>query len=149
MAGRPVTYIYGSEARQLDTLPVRREHEERVTRPERRRNPQPKQRIDKVAVLLVCLTFVAVMVVGISYIHLQFKATYLDKSVVKLQDEVIELEKKNATAMMDLENSVNLKEVYERATKDLGMKVAKNNQVYTYESKKSTQIRQHGSIPSN
>lgn len=147
MARQTAAYIYGSSARALETAPLRRPEEEIRKRQRPQPKKQPKTRIDKVAVILTCLTFMAVMGIGISYLHLQFQSTYLSKNVVNLQSEVVELEKENAMAEMNLENSINLNEIYEKATKKLGMVEAKDNQVYTYESNKSTQIRQHGSIP--
>ncbi|MCH5252894.1 MAG: hypothetical protein J1F22_07960 [Lachnospiraceae bacterium] len=147
MARQSVAYIYGSSARALEREPLRRQEEEIRRRQRPRPKAQPKPRIDKVAVLLTCLTFMAVMVVGIYYLHLQFQSTYLNKSVVDLQSEVVELERENATTEMNLENSLDLRTVYETATKKLGMVAAKDNQVFTYESKKSTQVRQHGTIP--
>ena len=107
----------------------------------------PKKKIDKVAVLLTCVTFLAVMFVGISYIHLQFESTYLSKSVVNLQSEVVNMEKENAAAKMELDNSMNLTQIYEKATKELGMKQVREDQIFTYVSRKSTQVRQHGTIP--
>lgn len=147
MTRQTAAYIYGSSARALETMPLRRREEEIRRRQRPQRRVQPKPRIDKVAVLLTVLTFTAVMVIGITYLHLQFQSTYLSKNVVNLQSEVVELEKENATAVMNLENSLNLNEIYKTATKKLGMRAPKENQVYTYESNKSTQIRQHGSIP--
>ncbi len=146
MARQSTAYIYGSTARVLEREPIRRQEE---IRRRQRTSPrtQPKPRIDKVAVILTCLTFLSVMVVGIAYLHLQFQSTYLNKSVVNLQNEVLELERENAAAQMNLENSLDLSEVYEIATKKLGMAEAKDNQIFTYESKKSTQVRQHGTIP--
>ncbi len=146
---RQGTYIYGSAARELVTEPARRRD-----RPGQRNVPRspgkrqkPKQRVDKVAVLFICLTIAAVMTIGIAYLHLQFESTYLSKSVVDLQSEVMEMEKENTAASMKLENKTNLSEIYKKATEGLGMREAKEDQIYTYESKKSTQIRQHGSIP--
>ena len=68
-------------------------------------------------------------------------------TVVNLQKEVVELEKENSTARMEMENSIDLNEIYKKATKEFGMKTAGKNQILTYESRKSTQVRQHGSIP--
>ena len=151
MAERRTPYMYGSEARALEAAPIRRREEEirRRQRPSQdpRRKVQPKTRIDKVSVLLTCITFVTVMFAGIFYLHLQFQSTYLSKNVVNLQSEVVEMEKKNAAAEMKLENSLNLTEIYDKATKELGMAQPREDQIYTYVSKKSTQVRQHGSIP--
>ena len=37
--------------------------------------------------------------------------------------------------------------IYNKATKQLGMVAASENQMDTYESRKSTQVRTHGDIP--
>ena len=42
-----------------------------------------------------------------------------------------------------LEENVDLGEIYKKATRELGMRSATNEQVFTYESKKSTQVRLH------
>ena len=52
-------YIYGTEAEKLYAAPKRRPEQEEQRRPERKpaARPQPKQRVDKVSVLLIALTF--------------------------------------------------------------------------------------------
>ncbi len=153
MARKTASYVYGSAARTAAPRPyynneeeIRRRQKERQEYRKRQRR-QPKPRVDKVAVLLTFITFAAVMFVGIFYLHLQFQSTYLSKSVVNLQSEVVNMEKDNAAAEIELENSVDLDTIYEKATKELGMRQATSDQIYIYESKKSTQVRQHGSIP--
>ena len=140
MDRRTGTYVYGSEARSLDAQPLRRREEEirRRERQQQKKRPVPKQKVDKVAVLLICVTFAAAFGIGIGYLHLQFKTTYLSKNVLNLQREVVELE-----------NTVDLEEIYAAATQKLGMKTAKRERIFTYKSRKSTQVRQHGKIPSN
>lgn len=149
MDRRTGTYVYGSEARSWEAQPLRRREEEirRRERQQQRRRPAPKRKTDKLAVFFICITFTAAMGVGIAYLHLQFRATYLSKNVLSLQREVVEMEKENATSITQLENSVNLDEIYASATGKLGMKAAKKGRVFTYKSRKSTQVRQHGKIP--
>lgn len=145
---RERAYVYGNTARVLE-MPERSYEGQRKVSPNEQPRIRKKKKIDKVSLLLVVLSFVAVMGASVFYLHLKFQATYLSKSVVELQGEVVDLEKDNATLNMELENSVDLNQVYNRATKELGMSVAKDSQVYSYESKRSTQIRQHGAIPSS
>ena len=99
MATRRTPYVYGSAAPNIEVMPRREDDYERrrQTRPVSRPRPKRKAKIDKVAVLLTALTFFVVMAAGIFYLRLQFQSTYLNKSVVKLQSEVVEMEKKNAT----------------------------------------------------
>ena len=151
MAGRYVPgasapYTHGSAARQLETQPLRRREEEIRRREQQERRVQPKRRVDKVSVVLTCITFAAVMIVGLFYLRLQFQSTYVNKSVVKLQNEVVNLEKENAVAELELNNQIDLTTVYEKATKGLGMRQPTKGQVFTYTSKKSTQVRQHSEI---
>lgn len=141
-------YVYGTAARNWEAEPLRRREEEirRRERVRERKAVRKKQRIDKVSVLLTILTFALTMGIGIGYLHLQFQATYLSKNVVSLQKEVVEMEKENTTARMEIENSVDLNKIYKKATKKLGMQMAGKGQILTYESRKSTQVRQHGEI---
>ena len=108
MATRRTPYVYGSAAPNIEVMPRREDDYERrrQTRPVSRPRPKRKAKIDKVAVLLTTLTFFVVMAAGIFYLRLQFQSTYLNKSVVKLQSEVVEMEKKNATAEKELDDSV-------------------------------------------
>ncbi len=77
------------------------------------------------------------------YLKLQFQNTYLSKGVVGLESEVVEMEKENSNALQELEEELDLGAIYKKATKELGMKSAKSDQIFTYESKKSTQVRLH------
>ena len=64
--------------------------------------------------------------------------TFLD-----MTKEVMEMEKTNSNASQALQECLDLSAVYKKATKELGMKTASQSQIYTYESKKSTQVRLH------
>lgn len=151
MAGGRTPYVYGSAAPGWEARPLPGDEFER--RRQRQYRPQPrkkkKARIDKGAVFLTCLTFMAVMAAGIIYLRLQFQSTYLNKSVVNLKSEVVELEKQNTAAEKELDNKVDLSAIYDRAINQLGMVAASEDQLDTYESRKSTQVRRHGNIPAN
>lgn len=150
MERQTAAYVYGNTARPLRADPLRREEIEKgrriQNRPDSRR--RRKSKVDKVAVFLVIITFLTVMVTGIIYLSAKFQATYLNKSVIKLQGEVVEMEKQNATAAQEIDNSLDLTVIYEKATKELGMKAPDEKQIFTYESRKSTQVRTHGDISS-
>ena len=146
MSTRNTPYVYGSAARQLEAAPLRRREEEIRRQQEQRRHQKPKKRVDRVAVFWTVVTFSVVMFVSLLYIRLQFQSTYLSKSVVNLQSEVVNMERENTVAEMELDNNVDLTEIYRKAIKELGMCQPKDNQVFTYESKKSTQVRQHSAI---
>lgn len=140
-------YIYGSAARELYAEPVRRPDEETRRRQAPQPRRKPKKRVDRVSVLICALTLAAAFFVCFTYLQKQFESTYLNNTIVSLQTEVVELEKENATAMENVNNSIDLPTIYSKATKELGMVSAKDNQVFSYTSKKSTQVRQHSDIP--
>lgn len=146
---RQNVYVYGNAARKLSAEPARRIEREpgRETRPGRspQRRPQPdrKKRVDKISVVLIAITFAIAFLVCYYYLQLQFQNTYLSKSVVSLENEVLELEKENSNEVQALEENVDLGAIYKKATKELGMKSPTSDQIYTYESKKSTQVRLH------
>lgn len=144
-------YVFGTAARKYDSMPDFNEHEGRVIRREPKVIERPKTHAkpDLIAIGLIVLTFALVMVVGIIYLNLNFQSTYLSKSVVRLQSEVAEMQKDNAAVAEQLEDGVNLKQIYKKATKELGMKPMKKSQIVTFTRRNSTEIRQYGEIPAN
>ena len=138
-------YIYGSAAPAYRPDPQREIRKERG--PQRAPHRVPKKKVDKVAVLIATATFAIAFFVCFSYLQKQFQSTYLSKNIVSLENEIVELEKQNAAASDEVKTSSNLKRIYKKATKELGMVSAKNSQVFSYKSKKSNQIRQYADIP--
>ena len=59
------------------------------------------------------------------------------------------MEKANTMMRERLEDSINLSEIYSKATKELGMKPVDASQIVTYERRRSTEIRKYGEIPAN
>lgn len=143
MAGKTTAYVYGNAARKLQAEPARRIEREPSGRPGRRPEPRVKKRVDKLSVMLIIITFAIALTVCYSYLQLQFQSTYLSKSVAALERDVLEMETENANDLQALDENVDLNEIYKKATKELGMKSARSDQIYTYESKKSTQVRLH------
>ena len=150
-ARRAQFYTFGSAARDIGTMPDYNENPgRRINRePKAIEAPAPRKKVDIFSIGVVVLTFLAVMVVGIIYLNLNFQSTYLSKSVVRLEGEVVELQKANAATEEQLEDGVNLKEIYKKATKELGMKPIRKSQIVTYQRRMSNEIRQYGEIPVN
>ena len=143
MARHTTAYVYGNAARNMYADPARRIDREPTGNPHRRPKPHRKKRADKVSVLLIVLTFAIAFSICYYYLRLQFSSTYLSKTVVRLENEVLEIEKDHSNELQALEENVDLNAIYKKATKELGMSSATSDQIYTYESKKSTQVRLH------
>ena len=144
-------YVFGTEAHAYDAAPDYGRHEGRVINREPKpiERPASKPKMDFFSIVLILFTFAAVMIVGIIYLNLNFQSTYLSKSVVKLEGEIVELQKSNAATAEQLEDGVNLKQIYKKATKELGMKPIRKSQIVTYQRRISNEIRQYGEIPVN
>ena len=147
-ARRAQFYTFGSAARDIGTMPDYNENPgRRINRePKAIEAPAPSKKVDIFSIGVVVLTFLAVMVVGIIYLNLNFQSTYLSKNVLKLQREVVELEKSNDALAEQMEDGVNLKKIYKKATK-LGMKPMKKSKIVTYQRRKSAEIHAYGEIP--
>ena len=144
VTGHDNVYVFGTAARALEPMPDFNEHAGRVVRrePVTIERPVSKPKLDIFSIVLILFTFAAVMIVGIIYLNLNFQSTYLSKNVVKLQSEVVEMEKSNDAMSEQLEDGVNLRQIYKKATK-LGMKPMKKSNIVTYQSKKSSEIRMY------
>ena len=146
--GRDNVYVFGTAAPAYVGMPDYNEREGRVIdrSPRVIERPKTRKRADLFSIGLILITFLAVMVVGIIYLNLNFQSTYLSKNVIKLQREVVELEKSNNALSEQLEDGVNLNRIYKKATK-LGMKPMKKSHIVTYQRRKSAEIRCYGEIP--
>ncbi len=151
MNERGNVYVFGTAARQYAPLPSYEERDERQkqARQEQKRRAKNRAKVNPLTVLMVFATFALVMVSGIIYLNLNFQSTYLSKSVVKLSSEVVEMEKSNTSLKERLEDSLNLNDIYKKATKELGMSPVKKSQIVKYDRKKSTEIKKYGEIPAN
>ncbi len=142
-------YVYGNVAHQLEEVP------ERKQRPERRKHTKvyPRQRpVDMPSISAGSFVFlvaaaVVVMVFCFQFLRVQSGITQMQNEAVALQNEIAETKIENEEAFRRISDSVDLSQVYETATKELGMTQAVDNQVYTYDNKKSDMVKQHGDIP--
>lgn len=89
----------------------------------------------------------AVTVCGFSYLSTQYEVREMKSQIVQLQSEISQQKEDNEIAYEKIKASVDLAEIYERATKKLKMVQAENNQVYKYSNKKSDMVKQYADIP--
>lgn len=142
-----IRYVHGSAAPAYTNSPARKIEREQERRPRTKR--KQKKRVDKVSLIVVGISLTISFLVCFQYLRAQFEATYLSKNLISLENQVIELEKQNMTLSEQIDESIDLSKVYTKATKELGMVQAKNNQVFTYLSHKGNQVKQYGDIPVN
>lgn len=80
------------------------------------------------------------------YIQAKSAVTNLNKKVVTKETEYNDLKAKNDSNLKEIESSINLQNIYNIATKDLGMVFANNNQIVTYDNNESAYVRQYDDI---
>lgn len=143
-------YVYDNLARQLEEVPERRR------RPQRRRRVKvyPRQKpvalpsIGGASFLFLAAAFAITVGFCFQYLTVQSGIIQMKNDVVALQGENAEIETANTETYRRIMDSVDLAEVYQIATGELGMVQAVDNQVYKYKNRKSNMVKQYGDIPS-
>lgn len=142
-------YIEGNTVRKVAAVPKRREEVER--RPERRRQPRRQPvalpGISGRSFLFLATMLCAVIAISFLYLSTQNEVHGLKNEIVSLQSQIAEQREENEEVYQEIIESVDLAEIYEKATNKLKMKQAKNNQIYTYSNKKSDMVKQYADIP--
>lgn len=143
-------YVYGDLAHQLEEVPERR------TQPVRRRKTKtyPKQKpvtlpasLEPASFLFLTAAIVVVLATAFVYLRVQSGITQMKNDVISLQSEIAETKQENEETYQKIMDSVDLSQVYEIATGELGMIQPVDNQVYKYDNKKSDMVKQYGDIP--
>ena len=70
-------------------------------------------------------------------------------SIAAMQTELSQLANENVAQEEQLNSSVNLNEIYTKASKEFGMKYADSNHIILYESADPDYVRQYQDIPDN
>lgn len=143
------TYIEGNTVRKASAVPKRREEIEK--RPERRRYPkrQPVAMpgISPKSFIFLTVMLCAVVFTGFSYLSTQSDIRGMKEKIISMQSEIASKREENNEAYQEIVDSVDIAEIYEKATRKLKMKQAENNQIFTYSNKKSDMVKQYADIP--
>lgn len=147
-------YIDGNTVRQTEVAPKRREPEmdpqKRRYREIRRRqkeNPIKMPGIHPATLILLGLALLATLYICYTYVQVQNDVYTKKNTIVNLESSIATSKENNDIAYQDVVDSVDLSEVYAKATKELGMVQAKKDQIFTYANKKSDTVKQYRKIP--
>ena len=141
-------YIDGSAARKL-----RERRPETYTRPEDEISPEQKQHIKRrkrlniMSVIVMAAAIITSLYLCISYIMVYSEITGTSKAISRLRSEITETQAFNDEAHKEIDASLNLEDVYEKATKEYGMVPADKSQIYKYSNKKSDRVIKYSDIP--
>lgn len=142
-------YVDGNTVRKIQAEPRRREEDlpQRKLKRSHQRKPVRMAGIDGTSFMFLTCALVVVLAVAFSYITAQNNVHVMKNNVVELQTQIAEIKEDNNEKYEEIIGKVDLSEVYRKATKKLHMVRAKNNQVYTYDNKKSGMVKQYADIP--
>ena len=146
---RRSSYIEGNTVRKVHAEPRRREEDlpQRKLRRYPQKRPVKMAGIDGVSFVFLTCALVAVIAVAFTYITMQKNVHAMKNNVVELQTQIAETKEANNEQYEKILGKVDLADVYKKATKKLNMVRAENNQVYTYDNKKSDMVKQYADIP--
>ena len=152
-------YTQGNTARKLNMVPETIERPEEKKRQERQVHKEPNKRINKNAQrarafspLYTCMLMVAtVFLFGSCLYMLTIQATITEqrRQIAVLESNLNALTDNNDEMSKRIESSLNLPEVYEIATSELGMVYPKAGQVVSYEASNPDYVKQFKDVPQN
>ncbi|MCR4789225.1 MAG: cell division protein FtsL [Lachnospiraceae bacterium] len=136
-----------SAARNLNTIPVRRE-EKRYSVIEGKKRQRTARRISAIKTAL----FLAACAITVSgaltyYLMLQAEITESVKTISKMERTLNEMRLDNDENYSRITSNVNLEEVRTVAIQELGMQYAEEGQIITFNGEGSDYVRQTGKIP--
>ena len=121
----------------------RRQQKERL---ERSRRLERNRGIDLVALLFFTLALSFTVYMALGYLKAQATVRSLENGITSIKKEVMTLQDENQ-AIADNAPTMSISEVYKVATEQLGMVLAKDNQIITYDSKKPDFVKQYSDVP--
>ena len=147
-------YTDGNAARKLhNAAPARRESDRREYRryetpdPELIRDVKKNRRLNRFTTFITVGAIVASMYLCVNYIMAFSDITTMNKEIASLRSQISEMQVSNAEAKNNIDASVDLANVYKKATTEFGMVPADKSQVYKYANKKSDRVIQYADIP--
>lgn len=143
------SYVEGNTVRKTNVVPKRREEIQERPAPKRypQRKPVRMPGISGRAFVFLTVMLCAVVGSGFSYLSTQEDVRSMKNQIVAMQSEIAQQREDNDETYQAIVESVDLSEIYDRATKKLKMVQAENNQIYTYNNKKSDMVKQYADIP--
>ena len=138
-------YVDGNTVRRLETLPEYRPERKIEKAPRPKRRPDPKMDLLSVVVIAACV--ITSLWICFGFLQTQMELNSINKTVLSLEKNVIEIQAENTATYEKINDSVDLNQIYKEATNRLGMVRAESGQVYTYSNEISNTVRQYGEIP--
>lgn len=149
--GQERFYVYGSAVRKAEAVPVRRPEAQPVqpkrTSSQVRKNRNRAMSISPAYAVFLAAAAVCAVMLCMMYLKLQSDVMNRSENVTALQQELADLTEANDTAYNAAADSVNLKEIKDRAMNEMGMVYASEGTVIEYDSPTGSYVKQYSDIP--
>lgn len=137
-------YISGSNAIQVDRNYFK-QYEQETTK-QKVKKCVNHEKSNPIYTLILISVIVTTLVVTIILLKTQFIVTDNAGRIIQLQQELVEIKKKNDQIESDIHKSINMDEVYRMATEELGMVQAGKEDIKYVQSKDVTYTVQYADI---
>lgn len=145
---RPNSDVYENPLREER----RRQRQEIERRKSTRTSKKSQKELSSVSMASCAILVIAIAITlftCIDYIKIQAEVASLNKNITQTEKELSNLKGENRIQKAQLDASVDLNEIYDVATKELGMVIPNDEQVIYFESIKSGFVKQYEEIPTD
>ncbi len=148
-------YIQGNTVRKIDTLPEKNERpvesevRKRQVNPRINKNANRARAFDLRYTVLLMVATVFLFGSCVNMLSIQATITEQRREIAMLESNLNELTDNNNETSKRLDSSVNLPQIYEIATTELGMVYPKAGQVLSYEASNPDYVKQFEDVPVN
>lgn len=130
----------------------RRQRQEIERRKSKRTSKKSQKELSSVSMASCAILVIAIAITlftCIDYIKIQAEVALLDKNIIQNEQELSNLRDENRIYKAQLDANMDLNEIYNVATKELGMVVPSDDQVIYFESTKNGFVKQYEEIPTD
>lgn len=145
-------YVDGNTVRKLQEVPrgSRQGYAARRRQPVSKaaqRNRAKARNMTRGFVFFLTIVLVAILFSCVYYLHTKSQITAQMRSVAALESELTQLKEENDAYYSQVMTSVDLSSVKKKAVNELGMKYPSEDQVITYQTQRSSYVKQYQDVP--
>ena len=149
-------YVHGSAAPKLEPAyepdkrqPRRKPKNANSVRSNQRirRNQEKALHMDLPYVIMLTVASLCTLYLCVNYLHLQSSITGRMHAIERMEADLEKQRSENDALETAINTSVDLNQIYEIATMELGMVYANKNQVLLFDKSESEYVRQYEDIP--
>ena len=146
-------YVDGNTVRKYQEPPRGRQHQQSASRGKRpvsraaQRNRVKAMNMTRSFVVFLTIVLIAILFSCVNYLHTKSQITAQMQSVADLESELNQIKEENDAYYSQVMSSVDLTAIKEKAVNELGMKYPSEDQVITYQTERSSYVRQYQDVP--